>query len=101
MRKPYTKMTSQQLAEATREFDAPSPAARFRPMTDTERRAWSTARRGAAKKRQPLARVAIAIDRDLLVDADQYARVHGLSRAELFARGLRSVLVASGAGSTS
>jgi hypothetical protein len=35
--KPYWKMTTEELAEATKEFDQPLPPEKMRPLTKAER----------------------------------------------------------------
>jgi hypothetical protein len=100
MSKPFTKMTTSELADATHEFDKPSPPERFRPMTAPERRRWQRAKRGRGRPSkapgQKAVRVLVTIQPPLLAEADAFARSHGLSRSELFARGLRVVFAASG-----
>ncbi|MBI4586367.1 MAG: hypothetical protein HY717_20350 [Planctomycetes bacterium] len=100
MNKPFTKMTASELADATREFDKPSPPGRFRPMTARERRQWERAKRGRGRPSkapgQKAVRVLLTIQPTLLAEADAFARRHGLSRSDLFARGLRIVFAAAG-----
>ncbi len=100
MRKPFTKMTASELAEATREFDKPSPPGRFRPMTARERRGWDRAKRGRGRPSkapgQKAKRVLLTIQPLLLAEADAFARRHGMSRSDLFARGLRIIFSAEG-----
>ena len=100
MSKPFTKMTASELAVATREFDKPSAPRRFRPMTARERRRWERAKRGRGRPSkapgQKAVRVLLTIQPPLLAEADAFARSHGLSRSELFARGLRVVFAAAG-----
>lgn len=92
--KSYGKMTAEELAEATREFDIPSPAGRFGPLTAAQRRVWKKARRGrpAKKPEEKAARITTTIDPLLLRRADRFARAHGLTRAEMLTRGLKAVL---------
>jgi hypothetical protein len=93
-------MTASELADATREFDKPSPPGRFRTMTARERRRWQRAKRGRGRPSkapgEKAVRVLVTIQPPLLAEADAFARSHGLSRSELFARGLRVVFAASG-----
>ena len=100
MSKPFTKMTASELAVATREFDKPSPPGRFHPMKARERRRWERAKRGRGRPSkapgQKAVRVLLTIQPPLLAEADAFARSHGLSRSELFARGLRVVFAAAG-----
>jgi len=68
-----------------------------RALTPDERAAWNQARRGPGRPRKPAgekaARVLITIAPDLLAAADDYAQREGVTRAELFARGLQQILV--------
>ena len=70
--------------------------ARARPLTPGERDQWLLARRGRPRKAlgTKAARVLFTIDPGLLKQADRYARVHGLTRAQLIASGLRTVMSA-------
>ena len=99
MRKPFTKMTDPELEKGTREFDKPSPPGRFRTMTARERRRWERAKRGRGRPSkapgQKAVRVLLTIQPPLLAEADAFARRHGLSRSELFARSLRVVFAAA------
>ena len=100
MSKPFMKMTASELAKTTREFDKPSPPGRFRPMTARERRRGERAKRGRGRPSkapgQKAVRVLLTIPPPLLAEADAFARHHGLSRSDLFARGLRIVFAAAG-----
>jgi hypothetical protein len=48
-RKPYWKMTTEELAEATKESDQQIPASRMRQLTKDERARWERARRSGGK----------------------------------------------------
>jgi len=100
MSKPFMKMTASEQADATREFDKPSPPGRFHPMTALERRRWERAKRGRGRPSkapgQKAMRVLLTIQPPLLAEADAFARRHGLSRSDLFARSLRIVFAAAG-----
>lgn len=93
--KPWDEMTVAELAEATRELDN----VRFedtKQMTAAQRRNWTASRRGPGRPRKPpgekAARVLVTLKPQLLADADAYAAKQGLTRAELFARGLAAIL---------
>ena len=45
LKKPYWEMTTEELAEATKEFDKPIPLSKFRPMSTVERKRWEQAKR--------------------------------------------------------
>lgn len=69
---------------------------RARPLTARERAQWERARRGRPRKAPgtKAARVLFTIDPELLKQADQYARQHGLTSAQLIATGLRKAMSA-------
>jgi hypothetical protein len=74
------------------------PLSETRPLTPAERKRW-----GKAKKRMGRPRVgkgakviSLSVERGLLERADAYARRTGMSRAQLVARGLESILAAAG-----
>jgi hypothetical protein len=93
--RPWDEMTVAELAQATRDLDK----VRFddtQPMTAAQRRNWTTSRRGPGRPRKPAAekaaRVLVTLKPQLLADADAYAAKQGVTRAELFARGLAAIL---------
>lgn len=69
---------------------------RARPLTAAQRVEWERARRGRPRKAPgaKAARVLFTIDPDLLKRVDQYARLHGMTRAQLIATGLRKAISA-------
>ena len=86
-------MTAAEMAGATRDLET----VRFeqtRPMTAAQRRNWTESRRAGGRPRKPAAeksaRVLVTLKPQLLADA--YAAKQGISRAELFARGLAAIL---------
>jgi hypothetical protein len=98
-RKKYWDMTTEELAEATREFDEENAADTFGPLTPKAAAAWRAARR---KKQRGRARgdgrvkvVSVGIDAGLLERADALAKKRGISRAKLVAEGLKTVLARS------
>jgi hypothetical protein len=52
------------------------------------------AKRGRPKIGKGAKDVMISVERDLLKAVDRYAKAHGMSRSELFARGVRGLLKA-------
>jgi hypothetical protein len=94
-KKKYWNMTTEELAEATREFDREGVAETFRPMTSAEEAAW----RAAVRKRRPgrarngkVRVISLGIDAGLLKRADTVAKKRGISRDRLVAEGLEAVL---------
>jgi hypothetical protein len=67
-----------------------------RELTLREQASWDQARRGPGRPRkapaEKAARVLVTIAPDLLARADDYAHRHRISRAELFARGIVTIL---------
>ena len=95
-KKKYWNMTTEELAEATREFDQENVADTFRPMTAAGEAAW----RARVEKRPPgrprvgrgVKVVSLGIEAGLLERADALAKKRGISRAKLIAEGLEAVL---------
>jgi hypothetical protein len=89
-------MNKDELAAATREFDEPLEHDTFGPPTPEAmaqlRRAQR--RRGRPKIGKGAKDVMISVEKDLLKQADRYAKTHGMTRSELFARGVRGFLKA-------
>jgi hypothetical protein len=87
--KRWSDLTTAELAAATREFDDPT----FDPpaLKPSARQAADLRRvqRKAAKDRF---RVAIALERDLIEQADQYASSHGITFSQLVADALRRLI---------
>lgn len=50
MKKPLTRMTARELAEATKEFDCPGAAKKFKPLTAAERKQWNRDKRGKSRE---------------------------------------------------
>jgi hypothetical protein len=95
-KKKYWNMTSDELAEATREFDQEGIAETFRAMTPAEKAAWQAAVRkpaaGRARNGREVRVISVAIEAGLLKRADAVAKKRGISRAKLVAEGLEVVL---------
>ena len=96
-RKPWTKMTARELAEATKDLDRPIPLAETRPLTAEQRQWWERAKRGPGRPRvgNGAKPVLVTIERGLLARADALAEARGVSRSQLVAEGL-SALVGGG-----
>lgn len=92
--KPYTEMTTNELREATREFDQPMTVERkSRAMTPAQRAQYRRALNGNASVPSPSAtRVLISVDPVLLKRVDAYARRRRMSRSELFAQGVEAFI---------
>ena len=90
--KPYWDMNADELARATAGFDAEFVADQFGPPPPAARATWRRAKRGRPRRGQGVRVISLSIERGLLRQADATAHKHGLSRAELISRCLRSVL---------
>ena len=67
-----------------------------RPLTAAERRLWERVRLESAPERRKRARsISVTVDVELLGKADDYAKAHGLTRAEVVELGLKAVLTRS------
>ena len=84
-----------------RSVDREIPLSETRPLTKAERARWDRARRADVPRKALRAAVtrtvSVSLDEKLLVQADRYAKAHGLKRTDLFAAGLR-LAMAAGAG---
>jgi hypothetical protein len=69
------------------DFGPPSPEALAQLRRAKRKRGRPTIGKGAKD-------VMISVEKDLLKAADRYAKAHGISRSELFARGVRGLLKA-------
>ena len=97
--KRFRGMTAEQLAKATEAYDAPgfvpAPVPVHPKVAAAERRV-----RGAIRKRGPgrpkvgegAARVLVSIEGGLLARADKFAESKRMTRSELIALGLRTVM---------
>jgi len=88
-------MNRKQLKEATREYDREFIPTT--PLTDTmkKRLREAKARRGRKPIGQGSKRILITVERGLLQEADSFAHRQGVSRSELIAKGLKTILAKS------
>jgi hypothetical protein len=93
-KKRWSQLTAAELAGATRQYDEPFAAIReSRPMTSAERARYrKTIKRGRPRIGKGASKVYISMERGLLRKADAYAKTQGISRSELIARGVRSLI---------
>jgi len=67
--------------------------ARSRPLNARERRQWRfKAKMGRPKIGNGAKTISLTVEKELLHQADAYAKRHGISRAKLVAKGLRAVI---------
>ena len=93
-RKPYDRMTTAELAAATSRYDQPFVALReSKPLTPAMRQMHvRAAKRGRPKIGGGAAKLYVSMERGLLKQADAFAKAHGMSRSQLIARGVRTVI---------
>ena len=74
------------------------PLPETRPLTPAERKRWEKAKKRMGRPRvgKGAKVISLSVERGLLERADAYARRTGISRAQLVARGLESILAAAG-----
>jgi len=89
-KKRWGRMTPAQLAEATKEFDNPLPASRYKPLTKRQRAEFERARRAGRLGRARFN--AMTLDPELLKAAERYAKRNRLSMNALLERALRHEL---------
>jgi hypothetical protein len=93
--KRYAAMTSSELRTATKQYDIPTTSNRLpgRPLTPAQQRVWEKVRRpGRPRVGQGVEVISLSVEKGLLKLADATAKSQGISRAELFARGLKKVI---------
>ena len=77
-------------------IEAETPAqrlARSRPLNPSERKQWQRFKKmGRPRVGKGAKTISLTVERELLRQADAYAKRHGISRAMLVARGLRAIL---------
>jgi hypothetical protein len=95
--KSYSDMTTKELRSATREYDLPVKGDRLpgRALTSAQRKLWECAKargRGRPRIGNGVKVISLSVERGLLAMADAEAKARDISRAEVFARGLREML---------
>jgi hypothetical protein len=89
-------LTEAQKEDLFRESEAIT-AENARPLTSAQRRLHAEARRrGRPRKGKGVEIISLSIEKDLLHRAERLAKQQGLSRSDLFSRGLRAVLAIAG-----
>jgi hypothetical protein len=97
--KPYWEMTTEELAEATKEYDKEFGGwDDFRPMTKAEREEYNRlVRRGRPKIGQGAQTVAISVEKNRLKKIDAFAKARGMSRSELLVSAAEKVIASEAA----
>jgi hypothetical protein len=96
--KPYWEMTTEELRDATKEFDEEFVADNATPLTPQLRARWERARakrprgeNGAAEET-----ISVRLEKTLLDRCTALAKKKHISRDALITRGLRALLAAEG-----
>ena len=92
--KPVTKMTAEELADTTAEFDEESVIDSFGTPTPAQRAKLQRAKRkrGRPKVGKGVKVISVSIEQGLLEETDRLAKRLKVHRAKLVSRGLRAVL---------
>ena len=96
--KPYWEMTTEELREATKQFDEEFVGDKARPLSPEMKARWELAK----AKGEPPANgtseqtIAVRLEKALLNRCTALAKKKRLSRDALIARGLRALLAAEG-----
>jgi hypothetical protein len=90
----FMEMTDEQRDAEVEQFDKEIPGLPGKALTKSERALLRRAKRKGGRPRvgQGARRVLITVEQGLLKKADTYAKNKGMTRSELIARGLRSVI---------
>ena len=86
-RKPYWKMSREELDRAAKEFDAPFVIDKSRALTAAERKQWHRLKRKRGRPRVGLGfvRISVSVERGLLRRVNELAKMRSLSRSQLLA----------------
>jgi hypothetical protein len=91
----FLRLTEAERQRIVAEYERGVPRSELRPLTKAERARWERVkqgRRGRPKVGKGVRVISLSVERGLLERADSYAQENGLTRAQLFARGLAAVL---------
>ncbi len=96
--KPYWEMTTEQLREATKEFDEEFVADKAQPLSPQMRRRWERAKAKSSGAGNGVGErtISVRLDKALLDRCTALAKKKRISRDALIARGLKALLDAVG-----
>jgi uncharacterized protein (DUF4415 family) len=96
--KPYWEMTTEELREATKQFDEEFVGDKARPLSPEMKARWERAKAKGepAPNGKPEQTIAVRLDKALLKRCTALAKKKRLTRDALIARGLRALLAAEG-----
>jgi len=93
----FESLTDAQKERFYKECDMLGDNDKGQPLTAAQRRLHARARRrGRPRKGRGTKIVSLSIETELLRQAERVARARGLSRSELFSRGLRAIIAIAG-----
>jgi len=91
--KPYWEMNTAELREATKQYDREELGLPGKPLTARDKKLHAEARkRGRPQVGKGAEKIRVSLERDLLKETDATAKRLHISRSELIAKGLRSIL---------
>jgi hypothetical protein len=89
----FMALSDSEKTESVKEFDQEFIIDKTKPLTPAQRRQWNRARRrGRPRVGAGAAKVLVSVEKTLLKKADALAKQEGISRSQLFARGLSIML---------
>jgi hypothetical protein len=96
--KPYWEMTTEELREATKEFDEEFVADRAKPLTPALPARWKRAKAKSAHAEDGSGQetITVRLEQALLDRCTALAKKKRISRDALIARGLKALLAAEG-----
>ena len=91
-------MNADELAEATKQFDAPFVVDKSHPLTPSERKRWRSLKkkRGRPKVGRGFKRISVSIERGLLERVNALARKRRVNRSKLLALVLEAAIAREG-----
>ena len=96
--KPYWEMTTEELREATKEFDEEFVADKAKELTPAMKARWERAKAKTGRAQNGSARqtISVHLEEALLNQCIALAKKKRISRDALIARGLKALLAAEG-----
>jgi hypothetical protein len=92
----FETLSDAQKEELYQECDSIGDGDADSPLTPTQRRLHQRVHRGRPRKGKGAQIVSLSIEKELLRRAERLAKAQGLSRSELFSRGIRALLAVAG-----
>ena len=93
----FEALNDDQKEEFYKECEAIADDTIASPLTPAQRRLHQRVLRGRPRKGKGAQIVSLSIEKELLRRAERLAKAQGLSRSELFSRGIRALLAVAGA----